>query len=104
MTSQRKTDAEGRVRDVNAANVASRPTPSAFTLRVARQAAQPPPVPARAAKVQDPIERVMEEAPTDPRRPVRHGLLEQVFFDGDLELRLWWESDSPLSKSSIELR
>jgi hypothetical protein len=59
--------------------------------------------PAEQAQQPEPIAFVMADASGDPQRPIRHGLLEHVFFDGDLELRLWWEAEGPLGKAGIEL-
>jgi hypothetical protein len=54
-----------------------------------------------------PAEQVAGGQPIDPsaaRQPVRHGLLEQVFFDGSMQLQLWWEGEGHLHPAAIELR
>lgn len=53
-----------------------------------------------------PVEQVVRDQPIDQsgaRHQVRHGLLEQVFFDGSMQLQLWWESEGHLHPAAIEL-
>ena len=129
MTTQRKTVSGSSLRDINTTGVICGVAQPAFTIRVTirqepaagttgtrlRAATDPEPrlpeaatkenVEARAEQALQPgaIAFVMTDAPDGPQRPIRHGFLEHVFFDGDLELRLWWEADGPLHKAVIEL-
>ncbi len=115
MTTQRKSESDSSVRDISAPRLTGRVAPPPFIrVPIRKEPVEPGPpakdpgkataqVPGNPAPPSDPIAFVMADAPEDPRRPVRHGVLEHVFFDGHLELRLWWEAESPLSKSAIEL-
>jgi hypothetical protein len=117
MTTERKTESGSSLPDISATGITCGVAPPAFTLRVTlrnepaadttgtRTDSVPSSAEARAEQAlqPEPIAFVMADAPDDPQRPIRHGFLEHVFFDGDLELRLWWEADGPLHKAAIEL-
>jgi len=115
MTTQRKTESDSSGRSISGPGIVRRVAPPPFIrvpIRKKPVEPSPPPgdpekptseVPGDPAPPSDPIAFVTVDGPENPGQPVRHGLLEHVFFDGDLELRLWWEADAPLNRSAIKL-